>query len=90
MNTRRAAVLETLHMLKTEVGRAKEEPKAFAFLPGIEAQLDWMIQRIFKSRAERSKSAGALARVVTEDYAFSESDLGGRLLEVADEYAEME
>jgi len=42
------------------------------------------------TRDEREKMAGALGRVMTEDYAFAESALGTMVLEAANCFAEMD
>ena len=39
------------------------------------------------SKIERDRMAGALGRIVTEDFSFSESVLGGKLLDIADKFA---
>ena len=89
MTPRRAALIEKLRNLQTDVRSAQDEPGASGYLPGIEATLERMLEKISAPRAERDRIAGGLGRVVTDDYAFSESELGGRLLAVADEYAEL-
>ncbi len=65
---------------------AAERPGAYSFLPIGNLQ---EIQREFERESSDPrlllKMAGALARLITESYAFSESPLGTELLDFADE-----
>lgn len=82
-------LMKKIHDLKKEVDIEQERAGAFGFLPSVANVLEQMIEEISAPRMKRDRIAGALGRLVTEDYAFSESELGGKLLELADEYGEM-
>ena len=77
-----------LHSSRSAVEMALSTPNHFAFLPEIRESLDRMIADLNESKSIREKHASALGRLVMEDYVFSESDLGERLLSVSDSYAE--
>ncbi len=70
-----------------EAETAGTVPGAYAFLPEIIESLKAMQSSSTMTSAERERLAGSLGRLVTEDYAFSESPLGTRLLELADQFA---
>ncbi len=70
------------------VERELSKPNHYAFLPEICESLDRMIVDMNEPKPIRERHAAALGRLVMEDFAFSESDLGGRLLILADSYAE--
>jgi hypothetical protein len=70
-----------------EAESAAKKPNSYGYLPPIIESL----RRILNDDAatmnerERHRSAGALARLITESFAFSESTLGTKLLDLADE-----
>lgn len=81
-------MVNKIRKLLADVQRAEALPDAYAYLPDIAKSLEAMLDNIDASPSRRDKMAGGLGRIVTEDYAFSESDLGGRILRVADDFAE--
>jgi hypothetical protein len=81
--------MNKLKTLLGDVQRAKALPGAYPYLPEIEKSLAEMLKNTDASPSRRDKMAGGLGRIVTEDYAFSESDLGGRILRIADDFAGM-
>lgn len=60
---------------------------AYAFLPEIIRSLEAMQTSLSAPRARRARMAGALERLVTEDFTFSKSPTGAELLDLADEFA---
>jgi hypothetical protein len=60
---------------------------AYPYLPEITESLKVMRDGIQLSATERNKIAGAMQRLVTEDFAFSESPFGTKLLELGDDFA---
>jgi hypothetical protein len=69
-----------------QVENAITDPGAYPFLPGIKAALEAMLTGLPLTPRERERLSGALGRLVTEDYRFSESKLGTALLQLADEF----
>jgi hypothetical protein len=67
---------------------AHRTPGASGYLPPIIASLKKMLEGRVTSREARRRVSGALWRLVTDDYAFSESPLGMLLLQIADEFCE--
>ncbi len=65
---------------------ANSKPGSYAFLPEIIASLEKMQNSLNEDSDRRRKMAGALGRLVTEDWNFSESDLGQQLLDLVNEY----
>lgn len=64
---------------------------AFPYLPSILEILTMMRTSIVDKKTDKkmkSKLIGGLMRLVTEDFEFSESDLGTEILEVANQYHE--
>lgn len=64
---------------------------AFPYLPSILEILKMMRTSIVDKKTDKktqSKLIGGLTRLVTEDFDFSESDLGTEILEVANQYYE--
>jgi hypothetical protein len=75
------------------IGLAKRnstKPGSFPFLPEIIESLENMQKNLNVSRDRKEKMAGALGRLVTEDFNFSESELGNKLLKIADDFVEYE
>ena len=60
---------------------------SYPFLPDIVEVLRQMERDLHSSRERRERLAAGLGRLVTEDWAFSESALGGALLQLADDFA---
>jgi hypothetical protein len=81
-------IVERIKKLLADVHRAEALPGAYPYLPDIAKSLEAMLENVDTSPSRRDKMAGGLGRIVTEDYAFSESDLGGRILRVADDFAQ--
>lgn len=66
---------------------SQKETRAYPFLPEIIHSLEAMALNVSAPRSRRARMASALERLVTEDFAFSESPLGADLLKIADEFA---
>jgi hypothetical protein len=84
------AIDEIIEECETEQSKLNSNP----YFPDIILSLKQMREIIIigsghsrYSKAERSKIAGALGRIITEDFSFSESMLGSKLLNIADEFA---
>ena len=81
---------ERIAELLTLINEVSAHPNSFPYLPTIARSLEAMRDRIVSGdldSAARRKMAGALGRLVTEDFAFSESSLGAQLLEFANDFA---
>jgi hypothetical protein len=70
--------------------RDLKKPESFPFLPEIIESLENMQKNLNVSRDRKEKMAGALGRLVTEDFNFSESELGNKILQIADDFVEYE
>jgi hypothetical protein len=70
--------------------KASKSPGAYPFLPEIQETLKAMLAGLTTPTKEREQLAGALGRLVTEDFGFSESKLGTTLLELADDFVSRE
>jgi len=57
------------------------------YLPEIVESFEAMLDNLDAPQERRARMAGAVGRLVTEDYVFSESSLGGEVLEIADDFA---
>jgi len=71
--------------LIAECKDAAERPGAYGFLPDIIGELEDIQCELEKEEPDScllSFRAGGLGRLVTDSYAFSESPLGGRLLDL--------
>lgn len=71
------------------VRAAQNERGAYGFLPDIGRVLTQMAQGLELDREIRDRIASGLGRLVTDNYTFSESDLGQELLGVADDFAQL-
>ena len=80
-------LLEFLNDILLEIDAEISSGEHYAFLPEIEESIKSMITDLDKSKDVRTKHAAALGRLVLEDFLFSESALGERLLAISDEYA---
>ena len=69
---------------------AARNPDSYAYLPEIIESLRSMLDGDTMSQRDRERLAGGLGRLVTDDFAFSESHLGTKLLELADQFASSE
>ena len=69
---------------------ASQHAERSFFLPEMIRSLEAMVDSIDVPKDRRTRMAGALGRLVTEDYAFSESALGREILELADGFASLE
>jgi hypothetical protein len=67
--------------------QASQIEGAYSYLPAIINALGEMRNGVHADSNSRWKIAGALGRLVTEDYTFSEGPLGQALLKLADEFA---
>lgn len=67
--------------------KACKSPGAYPFLPEIQETLKAMLAGLARTQKERERLAAALGRLATEDFGFSESQLGTTLLELADDFA---
>ncbi len=63
---------------------AKED--AYPFLTDIRKSLEQLKDTEATSEGDRSRMASGLERLVLEDFRFSESELGGKLLAFSDAY----
>jgi hypothetical protein len=75
--------------IRTAIDRVEAErgkPNAYAFLPEIHATLQAMMEAENDSRGKREQLARGLEKYVLENYEFSESSLGGYLLELSDAF----
>lgn len=71
------------------VAKAREEierPNSYPFLPEILESLLRMRDNLNETRERRGKLASAVERLVLEDFSFSESKLGGEILEIAERF----
>lgn len=68
--------------------RALKKPESFPFLPEIIESLENMQKNLNENRDRKERMAGALGRLVTEDFNFSESELGTKILKIADDFVE--
>ncbi len=66
--------------------RASEDPESYPFLPEIIESLENMKKNLNVNRERRERMAGALGRIITEDFNFSESELGSKLLKVVNDF----
>ena len=72
-----------IETLLDRVDQALGQPDSYANLPGIRKNLELLET---EDGTERKKQiASALGRLVMEDYRFSESELGGELLDFVNE-----
>jgi hypothetical protein len=69
--------------------QAAQSPGAYPFLPDIIRSLEHMEKNISVSQSRRSKMAGGLERFVSDNWDFSESSLGTKLVELANDFASM-
>lgn len=83
IETLRPRIAEAL----ARVEEAIASPGAYPFLPEIKVSLQAMLTGLTSTPKERERLSGALGRLVTEDYRFSESEMGTTLLELANKFA---
>lgn len=57
------------------------------YLPEIIQSFEAMLDSLDAPKERRARMAGAVGRLVTEDYVFSESPLGGEVLGIVDDFA---
>jgi hypothetical protein len=82
--TLRARVIGAL----VQAEKGSEGPGSYAFLPEIKESLKAMLAGLTTmTPTERERLSGSLGRLVTEDFGFSESEMGTTLLELADDFA---
>ena len=75
--------------LLTKLRESSQRAESAIYLPDIIQSLEAMLKNLDAPRERRVRMAGALERLVTEDFAFSESSLGGEVLELADDFASL-
>jgi hypothetical protein len=68
------------------VVKEREHPKCYAFLPEIHETLLAMARAKDEPRNVREQLARGLEGYVLEDFSFSESDIGGELLELSEAF----
>jgi|GEM_PF-3172495 len=93
MTSTRSELRQRLEQLLVQAEAASAQPMAYAFLPDIVANLQALRTKLADpdfGQAQRAKAAGSLGRLVTEDFAFSESALGQALLEFVSDLAPLE
>ncbi len=61
--------------------------RATVYLTEVIQSFEAMLENLDAPQERRARMVSALGRLVTEDYAFSESPLGREVLEIADEFA---
>jgi hypothetical protein len=83
INSLRARIAESLDRAE----KASERLDSYPFLPEIREILKGMLARPTMAANERERLSAALGRLVTEDFTFSESEMGTTLLELADDFA---
>jgi hypothetical protein len=80
-----------LDKLIKSIDQEIKKQDAYPYLPEILEILSLMRTSIVDKKTDKerkSKLIGGLMRLVTEDFEFSESDLGTEILEVANQYYE--
>ncbi|KPL89271.1 hypothetical protein SE16_02000 [Ardenticatena maritima] len=77
-------VEEKIKALLAQAKDAAQEPQSHWLLPHVINVLEAMLDCLPDQKALLG-AAGALGRIVTDDYAFSESPLGGELLDLVTE-----
>lgn len=83
-----AAKMRTrIRELLGKLRKAEHEGTTFPYLAEVIESLEAMQNKIEAPSERRVRMAGALGRLVTEDFAFSESCLGGEILKLADDFA---
>jgi hypothetical protein len=78
-----------IEQLIVEVKSEMRKENSYPYLPEILNSLETMRGALSLSRERRSKMAGALGRIVTEDYSFSESHLGDKIIKLANDFSEL-
>lgn len=78
----KSRIVNLLLRLRDPSQHAQQAP----FLPEIIQSLEAMADSTEAPRDRRVRMAGALARLVTEDFTFSESALGGEILELTNDF----
>lgn len=74
--------------LLSDARAASESQGAYGLLPDIVAILEKLLTHLAAPQSDKfllRQGAGALGRVVTDNYEFSESPLGTRLLQLVDD-----
>jgi hypothetical protein len=73
-----------IHTVLAKLRESGQKRGPAIYLPEIIRSLESMLDNLDAPQERRARMAGALERLVTEDYSFSESSLGGEILELAD------
>jgi hypothetical protein len=84
IETTKKRINELLH----EAREAAKSPEAYGLLPDVIRILEMLQSRLESENPDWEsivRGAGALGRVVTDSYSFSESSLGNKLLEFVNE-----
>jgi len=84
-----------LEAVRAKLENEREKPDGFAFIPEAIQYADLMLEILIAgpshprhSRAERDKLVGALGRIVLEEFAFAESEVGSDLLQIAEDFVD--
>ena len=77
---------QKIEQILAKLKKAMKDEGSYPFLPEIAQSIEAMRDGLSLDRERRSKMAGALERLVTEDYAFSESTLGEEILKLSDKF----
>ena len=75
-----------IQKIMSRVAQETNRPNSYAFLPEIQETLQAMSQVLDGPRDQREQLARGLERYVLEDFSFSESELGGELLEFGEDF----
>ena len=73
------------------IDAVREEQKitdSYAFIPEIIEILEFMKKRIDANNDEKNKIIGGIGRIVTDSFTFSESKIGGRILDIINDFSQ--
>jgi hypothetical protein len=83
-------VSEMHERIEAALARLRESAhgaRATVYLPEIIRSFEAMLDNLDALQERRARMAGAVGRLVTEDYAFSENPLGEEVLGIFDDFA---
>ncbi len=84
-----ATLRSHIDTLLDEIRKAQASAKPHPFLTVVERSLEAMKKNVRAKKGDRERMATGLGRIVTEDYAFSESELGDHIFTVINEFGGM-